>query len=276
MKKLTAAAALLPLTTLAPAKAKGQYAEVNGLRMYFEVHGKGKPLLLLHGAFGTAKFWGPFLPALTKGHKVIVVEMQGHGRTGDVDRPLTYGQMAEDTAAFLRKINVKKADVFGYSMGGGIAYRLAAKHPELVDKLAVLGAGTAALKDAFEPASYEQFKSIDPKTFNYPQIKDPYTKVAPDPSKWPVLVAKILKSDELEPGMTPEEVKAIQAPTLIMLGDRDGTRLSHIVEVYQTIPHAQLALFPNGDHFVMLTQKERFLNTLLGFLDAPSVVAPKG
>jgi pimeloyl-ACP methyl ester carboxylesterase len=273
MKKLTAAAALLPLAVVAPAQTKGQYAEVNGLKMYYEIHGTGKPLLLLHGAFGTAESWTPFLPALTKAHKVIVVEMQAHGRTADIDRPLTYAQMAEDTAAFLKKIKIEKADVFGYSMGGGIAYRLASKHPELVDKLAVLGAGTASLKEGFEPAVYEQFKTISPETFNFAELKDPYTKVAPDPSKWPVLVAKIVKSGVTETGMTKDEVKAIKAPTLIMLGDRDGTRPEHIVEVYRTLPNAQLALFPNADHFVMFTQTDRFLGTLLGFLDAPATAA---
>jgi len=272
MKKLTAAA-LIPLAAITSAQTKGQYAEVNGLKMYYEVHGTGKPLLLLHGAFGTVESWTPFLPALTKGHKVIVVEMQGHGRTADIDRPLTTVQMAEDAAAFLKKIKIEKADVFGYSMGGGIAYQLASKHPELVDKLAVLGAGTASIKERFGPAAYEQFKAINPETFNFPELKDPYTKVAPDPSKWPVLVAKIIKSAELDKGMTKDEVKAVKAPTLIMLGDRDGTRLEHIVEVYQTIPNAQLALFPNADHFVMFTQTERFLGTLLGFLDAPSTPA---
>lgn len=267
--KTLIAAACLAATAVTPAQTKGQYAEVNGLKMYYEVHGAGKPLLLLHGAFSTAESWTPFLPVLTKSHKVIVVEMQGHGRTGDIDRPMSLGQMVEDTAAFLKKINVGKTDVFGYSMGGGVAYRLAAKHPELVDKLAVLGSGTASLKEAFEPASYEQFKSITPESFNYPEVKDPYTKVAPDPAKWPVLVAKVTKMEETEKGMTKAEVQSIQAPTLIMQGDRDGTRPEHIVEVYRTLPNAQLALFPNADHFVMFTHTDRFLSTLMSFLDEP-------
>src|SRR5262245_17393040 len=113
-------------------EAKGKYAEVNGLKMYYEIHGSGQPLVLLHGAFGFAEGWGAMLPTLTKTHQVIAIELQGHGHTNDLDRPLTYEQMAEDTAALLDQLKVKDADFFGYSMGGTVALGVAIRHPELV------------------------------------------------------------------------------------------------------------------------------------------------
>lgn len=247
---------------------KGKYAAVNGLKMYYEIHGTGKPLVLLHGAFGVVESWIPLLPALTKNHQVILVEMQGHGRTGDIDRPLDYRTMAADTVALLKRLDIKQADFFGYSMGGAIALEIAAKHPEVVGKLAILGSGSGSIKDTYDPETYKQFKSITPENFDFPEVKDPYTKVAPDPSKWPVLVSKIIKMDETS-GMAVKDVKGIKAPTLIMMGDRDGVRAEHAVEVFRMIPNAQLAIFPGGDHFYLFTNPGKVVVTLTGFLDAP-------
>src|SRR5215831_4646666 len=117
---VVAAAALVWWIHAAGAQEKGSYAQVNGLKMYYEIHGVGQPLLLLHGAFGSAEGWGTILPTLSKSHQVILVELQGHGRTGDIDRPLSFVQMAEDTAALLHELKIQKAEVFGYSMGGGV------------------------------------------------------------------------------------------------------------------------------------------------------------
>jgi pimeloyl-ACP methyl ester carboxylesterase len=248
----------------------GKYAEVNGLKMYYEVHGRGKPLVLLHGAFATAEGWAGLLPQLTKNRQVIVVELQGHGHTADIDRPLSFKQMADDTAALLQLLKIKDADVFGYSMGGGTALSLAINHPELVHKLALLGTGTRPSKESFDPAAYQQLKSITPENFNFPQVKDPYVKVAPDPSKWPVLVSKVLKMDDDFKGYSEKEVKSIKAPTLIMMGDRDGVRMEHAVEMYRLIPNSQLSIFPNGDHFVLFMNSDKVLSTLESFLDAPA------
>src|SRR5262249_35358906 len=119
--------------------SNGKYAEVNGLKMYYEIHGSGQPLVLLHGAFGFVEGWATILPALAKTHQVIMIEWQGHGRTNDLDRPLTYEQMTEDTAALLKQLKIKDADFFGYSMGGTVALGVAIWHPELVRKLAIYG-----------------------------------------------------------------------------------------------------------------------------------------
>jgi len=266
LKLLAAPVIALPLVAAASAQT-GKYAEVNGLKMYYEVHGAGRPLVLLHGAFGLADGWSALIPTLAKNHLVIVPEMQGHGHTADRDAPLSYAQMAEDTAALLASLKIKEADVFGYSMGGSTAFRLASAHPSLVRKLITLGAGTGAAKDTFEPASYAQFKSITPETFNFPEVKDPYTKVAPDPSKWPVLVSKVMKLDD-DPGMTETQVKAITAETLVMMGDREGIRLEHALEVYRQIAKSQLAVFPKADHFLLFTSPDKVLSVLSSFLDA--------
>jgi pimeloyl-ACP methyl ester carboxylesterase len=123
-----------------------QYADLNGLRMYYEVHGSGPPLVLLHGAFGTADGWAPLIPRLTKNRQVIILEQQGHGHTADRNGPLTYEQMAEDTAALLTHLKLSGADIFGYSDGGVIGLGVAIHHPALVGRLAVLGANTESLR----------------------------------------------------------------------------------------------------------------------------------
>jgi pimeloyl-ACP methyl ester carboxylesterase len=247
----------------------GNYAQVNGLEMYYEVHGSGRPLVLLHGAFGTAGAWGGVLPMLAKARQVIVVELQGHGHTGDIDRPLSFGQMADDVTALLQELKITEADVFGYSMGGGVALALAMQHPDFVRKLAILGAGTGATKDTYDPEVYKQFKSMTPENFNFPQVKEPYTRVAPDPSQWPVLVANIIQMDDDFHGLAEKDIRAIQAPTLIMMGDHDVVRPEHAVEMFRLIPNSQLSIFPNGDHFLLFMNPEKIFSTLMPFLDAP-------
>lgn len=247
----------------------GKYAEVDGLKMYYEIHGGGKPLVLLHGAFGTAESWANVLPTLTKTRQVIIIEQQGHGHTGDRDTPLTYEQMAEDTAALLRKIHIQSADVFGYSDGGVVGLRLAIKHPELVGKLAILGSHAGTLKGAYEPTAYAQFMSL-PDDFAPAVLKDPYDRVAPDKSKWPILVRKIKVLGRDFRGFTEEEVKSIKAPALIMQGDRDGVRPEHAVELMRLIPNSQLAIFPGGDHFILYTRTGKVVEAFMTFFEAPA------
>jgi pimeloyl-ACP methyl ester carboxylesterase len=254
--------------------AMGKYADVNGLKMYYEVHGSGQPLVLLHGAFGNIDGWATVLPALSKNHQVIAVELQGHGHTADRDKPLSFEQMADDTAALLKQLGIKEADFFGYSMGGTVALAVAVRHPELVRKLAVLGSCTASTKEAYEPESYKQILSL-PADFAPPVLKDPYDKVAPDPKRWPILVTKIKDLTRDFKGFSPTEVKSIKAQTLIMMGDREGIRLEHALEMYRQISNAQLAIFPGGDHFVLYANPGRVLSTLAPFLEAPAVPVEK-
>lgn len=273
----TIAAILLILAGFTMASAnqdpRGQYAEVNGLKMYYEVHGRGKPLVLLHGGFGTAEGWAQILPTLTRTRQVIIIEQQGHGHTPDRDAPLSYDQMAEDTAALLKQIKVQNADVFGYSDGGVVGLRLAMKHPELVGKLAVLGSNTGSLQATYDKATYEQFLSL-PDDFAPPVLKEPYDRVAPDKSKWPVLVRKIKQLGRDFPGFPDKDIKSIKAPTLIMQGDRDPVKPEHGVEMMRLIPNSQLAIFPGGDHFVLYTKPDMVVETFMTFFDAPATELP--
>jgi pimeloyl-ACP methyl ester carboxylesterase len=244
--------------------AKGKYATVNGLKMYYEIHGAGRPLVLLHGAFGFATVY----PALAKDRQQIAVELQGHGHTADRDGPLSLEQMADDVAALLAELKIEQADFFGYSMGGKVGLAIAIRHPKLVRKLALNGSYAGKMADAFDPEAFKQFNSL-PADFAPPVLKGPYDKVAPDPSQWPALVAKVKKAGLDFRGFTREELKAIKAQVLITLGDRDGVRVEHAVEMYRLIPNSQLAVFPNVDHLALWMSPDKVLPTIAAFLDAP-------
>jgi len=248
--------------------ANGKYAEVNGLKMYSGFHCSGQPLVLLHGAFGFAGGWAAYLPALSKTHQVITVELQGHGHTNDLDRPLTYEQMADDTAALLKQLNIKDADIFGYSMGGTVALAIAIRHPELVRRLAFYGSCAGTPKDTYDPEIYKQFQSIS-TDFAPPPLKEPYDRMAPDPKRWPILVTKIKGLEKLFKGFSAAELKAIKAQTLVMMGDRDAVRPEHAVEMYRLIPNAQLAIFPGGDYFLIFSSPDKLLSALLPFFNTP-------
>ena len=248
----------------ASTQVKGQYASLDGLKMYYELHGTGKPLVVLHGAFG----WASAYPALAKNRQQIAVELQGHGHTADIDRPLSIEQMADDVAALLRHLKIDRADVFGYSMGGNVALAMAIRHPGVVGRVAVCGAHFGPIEEAYESATFQQFKNL-PADFAPPLLKGPYDKAAPDPKQWPVLVAKIKKMGLEWKGFTREQMKSIKPPVLITLGDRDGVRPEHAVEMYRLIPHAKLAVFPGGDHFLLFTSPDTVLAPVAAFLDAP-------
>jgi pimeloyl-ACP methyl ester carboxylesterase len=249
---------------------KSGYAPVNGLKMYYESHGTGKPLVLLHGGFG----WATVYPALAKNRQVIAVELQGHGHTADVDRPLTYEQMADDVAALLKHQKTEQADFFGYSMGGTVALGVAIRHPKLVRKLATFGSHCGKIEDAYEPETLKQFKSLPPD-FAPKLLKDPYDKVAPDPKQWPVLVAKVKKLGMEFKGFAREDLQSIKAHVLVTIGDRDAVRPEHAVETFRLIPNAQLAIFPGADHFLLWQNPEKMLPTIAAFLDEPIPEAKK-
>jgi pimeloyl-ACP methyl ester carboxylesterase len=249
--------------------AKGKCATVNGLKMYYKIHGTGKPLVLLHGAFG----WATVYPTLARNRQVIAVELQGHGHTADIDRPLTYEQMADDTAALLKELKIEQADFFGYSMGGNVGLAVAIRHPKLVRKLAINGSNAGKIADAYDPDAFKQFSSL-PADFAPPMLKDPYDKVAPAPKQWPTLVAKV-KTMGLEfKGFAPEDLKSIKAHVLVTLGDHDVVRVEHAVEMFRLIPDSQLAVFPGADHFLLWQNPEKMLPTIATFLDGP-VPEPK-
>jgi pimeloyl-ACP methyl ester carboxylesterase len=259
------------------------YAQVDGLNMYYEIHGSGRPLVLLHGAYMTIDMMGPILPGLARTRRVIAVEQQGHGRTADVDRPLTYEQMADDTAALVRHLEIDDADVFGYSMGGGIALQLAIRHPELVRKLVSASASFAS--DGMPSEALEMFSSVTPELFAGSPMEEAYLRTAPNPGDFPTLVEKLKHLDTTPFAWPEQDIRAIAAPTLIILGDSDGVRLEHAVELFRLrgggvmgdlagLPDSQLAVLPGTAHFMppgsgLLDRAEWLLAMIPPFLDAP-------
>ena len=268
---------------MANADPQTGYAPVNGLEMYYEVHGMGEPLVLLHGAYMTIGTMGPILPGLAGTRQVIAVEMQGHGRTADIDRPITYEQMADDTAALLRHLGIGQADVFGYSMGGGVALQLAIRHPDLVRKLVSVSASYTS--DGMQPELHEMIPSITPEMFAGSPIEAAYLEVAPNPEDFLGLVEKLKRLDMTPFAWPAEDVRGIEAPTLIVVGDSDAIRLEHAVEMFRLLgggimgdlaglPKSQLVVLPGTAHFVppgsgVLDRAELLLAMVPAFLDAP-------
>lgn len=259
------------------------YALINDLRMYYEIYGEGRPLILLHGAYMTIDTMGPILPGLAATRQVIAAEQQGHGHTADIDRPITYEQMADDTAALLAHLDIGEADVFGFSMGGGIALQLAIRHPGVVGKLVV--ASTSYTSDGMHQVAVEMFPSITPELFAGSPIEEAYLRNAPNPDDFPQLVEKLKQLDTTEFAWPADDIRGIAAPTMILLGDSDGIRLEHALELFkllgggvmgdlQGMPTAQLAVLPGTAHFVppghgLLDRADWVLELSLPFLDAP-------
>jgi pimeloyl-ACP methyl ester carboxylesterase len=266
------------------------YAPVNGLNMYYEIHGTGEPLVLLHGAYMTIDAMGEVVPELAQTRQVIAVELQGHGRTADVDRPLSYEQMAGDTAALLRHLGVEQADIFGFSTGGGVALQVAIRHPEVVRKLVVASASYTS--EGMHPGLLEMIPALTPEAFAGSPIEEAYLRSAPNPDDFPTLVAKMKRLD-MEPFAWPaEEIGGIAAPTLLIVGDSDAIRLEHAVELFRLLgggvmgdlaglPKSQLAVLPGTTHFVpagrgVLERADWLLPIIVSFLDAPMPEGRRG
>ena len=254
------------------------YAPGNGLRMYYEIHGTGEPLVLLHGSFGTIELWGPILASLAEHRQVIAVEQQGHGHTADVDRPLRYEHMAGDTVALLGHLGIGQADVVGYSMGGIVALGIALGHPDLVRKLAVVG--TIYNNDGYYPESRAALETLTPELFAGSPIETAYRQSAPDPEAFPTLVAKIKELDATFAGWPPAALRAITAPALIVNGDAD-IRPEHAVELFRLLgggvsgdisglPPARLAILPATTHVALVAERADWLVAMIEeFLGAP-------
>jgi pimeloyl-ACP methyl ester carboxylesterase len=264
-------------------KHDGNYVHVNGLEMYYEIHGTGQPLVVLHGAYMTIDAMGEVVPELARTRQVIAVELQGHGRTADVDRPLSYEQMADDTAALLRHLGIEQADVFGYSIGGAVALQVAIRHPEVVRKLVVASASYTS--DGMQPELLEMVPTITPEAFAGSPIEEDYLRTAPNPDDFPTLVAKLKRLD-MEPfAWPPEDIRGIAAPTLLIVGDSDVIRLEHAVELFRLLgggvigdlaglPKSRLAVLPGTTHFIppgsAVLDRADWLVSMIGeFLDVP-------
>ncbi len=258
-------------------QSKTGYAPVNGLKIYYEIHGKGKPVVLLHGAFNTINTaFGQLIPGLSKNRQVIAVELQGHGRTADIDRPFSFESMADDVAALLKFLKTDSADIFGYSMGGGVAQQLAIRHPSLVRRLIITS--SVYKYEGWTPETRAILPMLTPEMFESTPIKTEYDKLAPDAKHWRAFIDKMKTFVTTHYDFGADKIKAIKSPTLIIAADGDGVSPEHAVEMYRLrgggymidfgpIPAAQLAIFPGSSHISVMMQTEWVLSMITTFLD---------
>lgn len=247
------------------AEKKTGYAPINGLKMYYEVTGEGKPAVYIHPIVSHCRL----VSGLTKNRRWIGMDLQGHGRTADVERPMTCQQHADDIAALLKHLQIERADFFGDSFGGAIAVMMAVRHPQLVDRVVSYGSPLA-------PFPKEVAGVISPDSVQVKWEREEYQKVAPHPQQWPTLFAKVLKCGSEWKGFSPEELQAITAPVLIACGDHDLIPVERCVELSRMIPNAQLAVIPDASHFVLFSEPDKLLPTVARFFDAPARRRPLG
>jgi pimeloyl-ACP methyl ester carboxylesterase len=254
------------------------YASVNDLEMYYEIYGTGQPLVMLHGGYGSIPSLGELLPRLAETRQVIAVELQGHGRTADVDRPLIYEQMADDVAGLMSEIGIEQADVFGVSMGGAVALQVVIRHPEVVRKLIVVSA--AYNSDGFQPGQLDMIGMLTPELFAGSQVEIDYVRLAPHPENFPILVEKVGELTARPLNWPPEDIQAIASPTLLIFGDSDVLTLEHAVGMFhllgggvngdlQGLPKVRLAILPATTHIGVLSRVEWLDTMIIEFLDTP-------
>jgi pimeloyl-ACP methyl ester carboxylesterase len=256
--------------------AESGYAPVNGIKVYYEVYGKGKPLLLLHGAFMTIEAnWGEMIPELSKTRKVIAIEMQGHGHTPYFERKLDLANLASDVIGVMNYLKVDSADVAGYSMGGSVAYQVAIQNPKRVTKLVIIS--STYKSTGWIPAIAGAFKSMKPEMFDNSPLKTAYEATAPDKTKWPKFIAQMLVFMGTSFDMGDANVAKITAPVLIISGDNDGLDKVELAKTYQLLgggvaadmapmPKSQLAIVPAQSHVGLMMQTKTILGYLDGFL----------
>jgi pimeloyl-ACP methyl ester carboxylesterase len=283
---LIAASLLLTLPALAEAQAAGtgRRVQVNGMQMYYEVSGPaaGEPLIVLHGAYMNIPSMGAIIPRLAKTRRVYALEFQGHGRTTDIDRPITYQNLADDVAAFMDAIGLKQADVFGYSMGAGGALQLAIRHPQKVNKLAL--ASVAYDLSGWQPAFTAFIPQMTVEMIVAMPFAAEYRKLAPNPDGFPELARKLIALEH-EPMAWEADVRALKAPILIITGDADVATLEHAVAMFRLLggggmgdmgtplPASRLAVLPATSHTAVITQTDLLHALIEPFLKGET---PKG
>jgi len=289
MKTLRAFAAMTALTTAAfqaqaqTSSPKSGYVKANGLEYYYEITGKGEPLLLLHGGLGSIDMYKPVLPALAEHRQVIAVDLQGHGRTALGSRKLSLPDLGDDMAAILKELGVKNVDVLGYSFGGGVAFRLAVQHPQMVRRLALVSAGFAS--DGFYPELREMQKQVGAamaEQMKPTPMYQSYVAVAPKPDDFPRLLQAM--GDLMRtPYDYSADVKKLTMPTMLIFGDSDMYRPEHVVEFYkllggglrdagwnrETMSKNRLAIIPDQTHYDIFFSP-KLVATALPFLDGVS------
>jgi len=253
------------------------YAPVNGIKVYYEVHGEGKPIVLLHGAFYTIEMnWAQLIPELSKTRKVIAIEMQGHGHTPFSDRKLDIATLASDVEGVMNYLRVDSADVAGFSMGGSVAYQLAVQSPKRVRKLVIIS--STYKSNGWLPVVSGGFKKFKPEFFDKTPMKAAYDAVAPDKTKWAKFLEQMIAFARVSFNIGDSNIAKIAAPVLIISGDNDGLDKIELMKTYQLLgggvaadlgpmPKSHLAVVPSQGHVSLMMQSKTILGYLDGFLD---------
>jgi pimeloyl-ACP methyl ester carboxylesterase len=282
MFRIAFMALTLSVAALAPAQAAGDRVAVNGMQMYYEVSGEGAPLIVLHGSYMNIPSMGAIIPKLAETHKVYALEFQGHGRTTDIDRPITYTNLADDVAAFMDAVGIAKADVFGYSMGAVAGLRFVIRHPDKANKL-ILASGAYDV-EGLQPEFKAFIPQMNVEMFVNMPFAEEYKKLAPNPDGFPALVEKLIALEK-EPVAWGAEVKAMKTPVLIITGDADWTTLEHSVALFRLLgggvmgdmgkplPASRLAVLPATAHTAVITQTDLLIAFIEPFLKGEE---PKG
>ena len=254
------------------------YTLVNGLKMYYEVHGSGEPVVLVHGAFmAISGDWEDWVRELSKTRKVIAIEMQGHGRTGNINRDMTYENLSDDVAGLLDHLKIPNADVVGYSLGGGVAMMCAIRHPDKVRK--VVSISSVMRRDGWVKEGVDALQNLTPELFKGSPLEIEYKKLSPTPDKFADLVnhIKAMASKPFDFGA--DKFKATKAPMFFIHGDADGVRLEHIAEMYRlkggelhgdmrSHPESRLAILPDTTHVTLMNRMSVIVPMINDFLDA--------
>ena len=262
--------------------AQAETAEVNGMQMYYEVTGEGDPLVVLHGAYMNIPAMGSIIPLLAETHRVYAVEMQGHGRTDDIDRPITYPNLADDVAAFMDVVGIERADVFGYSMGAAVGLQLAIRHAEKVDQLAL--ASVSYDESGWQPEMVAMIPQMTPEMFAGTPMEAAFREMSPNPDGFRAFAERMIALEH-EPMAWEEQVRSLEAPILLMVGDADVVTLEHAVAMFRLLgggimgdmgnplPASRLAILPATSHTAIINQPELLHMLIEPFLQGET---PKG
>ncbi|WP_436491532.1 alpha/beta fold hydrolase [Chitinophaga sp. ARDCPP14] len=252
------------------------YAPVNGIKVYYEVYGEGRPIILLHGAFMTINTnWGQLIPELSKTRKVIAIELQGHGHTPYSDRELSHAALARDVEGVMDYLKIDSADVAGFSFGGAIAYEFAIQSPKRLRNLVIISATYKST--GWLPVVSDAFKKMKPEFFANTPMKTAYDAVAPDKTKWTKFLEQMIAYAAVPFNLGEANISKITAPVLIISGDNDGLDKIELTKTYQslggavsadlgTMPKSQLAIVPSQGHVTLMMQTTTILNYLNNFL----------
>jgi pimeloyl-ACP methyl ester carboxylesterase len=269
---------LVPADVSAQQKPTTGYAPVNGLKMYYEIHGSGEPVVLLHGAFMTiTNNWDGWIGELSKTRKVIAVEMQGHGRTADIERDISQENLADDVAALLDHLKIPKADLIGYSMGGGVAMECAIRHPDKVRKVVVIS--STFRRDGMVKEALGAIQNLTAEAFKGSPIETEYKKLSPTPNEFPSFVKHLLAAEAKTDDLGADKLKATKAPMFFIHGDADGIRLEHVAEMFRLKgggthgdmgprSASRLAILPDTTHVTLMQRMPVIVPMVNDFLDA--------